>query len=57
LAHHRIFRVADERFDFQVLLDEAEKDLDLPAFLVDIGNGLGGESKMVGQKDQLLASF
>jgi len=48
LAHYGVFRVADERFDFQVLFDEAEEDLNLPAFLVNIGNGLGGEPKMVG---------
>jgi len=34
-------RCAKERFDFQVLLDPFEKEFDLPAFLVEISDGLG----------------
>ena len=45
MAHHGVFGVADECFNFQVLLDEAEKDFNLPAFLIDIANSLGGEPK------------
>jgi len=51
LGQHGVFRVADESLDFQVLLDEAEEDLDLPAFLVDVGDGLGRQLEMVGEKD------
>ena len=35
LGHDGVFGVADEGFDLQVLFDEAEEGLDLPAFLVD----------------------
>ena len=38
LGQHGVFRVADEGLDLQVLLDEAEEDLDLPTFFVDIGD-------------------
>ena len=55
LGQHGVFRVADEGLDLQVLLDEAEEDLDLPAFLVDVGDGLGRQLKMVGEKDVALA--
>ena len=51
LGEHGVFRVADEGFDFQILLDEAEKNLDLPAFFVDVGNGLGRQFEMVGEED------
>ena len=51
LGQHGVFRVADEGLDLQVLLDEAEEDLDLPAFFVDIGDGLGRQLEMVGEKD------
>ena len=51
MAQHGIFGVADKGLDFQVLFDEAEKDFDLPAFLIDIGDGLGRQLKMVGEKD------
>ena len=51
MGQHGVFRVADEGLDLQVLLDEAEEDLDLPAFLVDIGDGPGRQLEMVGEKD------
>ena len=51
LGQHRVFRVADEGLDLQVLLDEAEEDLDLPAFFVAVGDGLGRQLEMVGEKD------
>lgn len=51
LGQHGVFRVADEGLDFQVLLDEAEENFDLPAFFIDIGDGLGRQLKMVGEKD------
>ena len=55
LGQHGVFRVADEGLDLQVLLDEAEEDLDLPAFFVDVGDGLGRQLEMVGEKDIALA--
>ena len=55
MREHGILGVADEGLDFQVLLDEAEEDLDLPAFFVDIGDGLGRQLELVGEKDIALA--
>ena len=55
LGQHGVFRVADEGLDLQVLLDEAEEDLDLPAFFVDVGDGLGRQLEMVGEKNVALA--
>ena len=51
LGQHGVLVVADEGLDPQVLLDDAEEDLDLPAFFVDIGDGLGRQLEMVGEKD------
>ena len=51
LGQHGVFRVADEGLDLQVLLDEAEEDFDLPAFFVDISDGLGRQLEVVGEKD------
>ena len=48
---------ADEGFDLQVLFDPFEKQFHLSANLVDIGNGLGGQVKVVGQKNVALASL
>ena len=56
LAQHGVFRVADEGLDLQVLLDEAEKDFDLPAFFIDIGDGLGRQLEVVGEEDIAPAS-
>ena len=55
LGQHGVFRVANEGLDLQVLLDEAEEDFDLPAFFVDVDDGLGRQLKMVGEKDVALA--
>jgi hypothetical protein len=55
LGQHGVFRVADEGLDLQVLLDEAEEDLDLPAFFADVGDSLGRQLKIVGEKDVALA--
>ena len=55
LSHDCILGVSDKGFDLQILLDEAEEGLDLPAFLVDIGDSPGGEVEVVGQKDVVLA--
>jgi hypothetical protein len=45
LDEHSILGSAVKGLDLQVLLDEAEKDLDLPAFFVDVGDGLGRPPK------------
>ncbi len=57
LCHHGIAGGTHEAFDLQILLDPFEKQLDLPAGLVDVGNGRGGEIEVVGQKVILLAGF
>jgi len=51
LAHHGVLGVADEGLNLQILLDLAEEGLDLPALLVDVGDGLGRQLEMVGEKD------
>ena len=43
---------ADEGFDAQILLERLEEELDLPAALVDLRDGGGGEAAMVGEEDQ-----
>jgi hypothetical protein len=43
---------ADKGFDAQVLFEGLEKQLDLPAAFVDLGDGGGGEMTMIGEKDQ-----
>ena len=50
MGPHGVFQVVDDGLDPQVLLDEAEEDLGLPVFLVDIGDGLGRQLEMVGEK-------
>ena len=50
MAHHGVLGVADEGLDLQILLDEAEENLDLPALLVDVGDGLGREFEMLVRK-------
>ena len=54
LGHHRVFAGSQKRFDLQVLLDPLEKQLDLPAGLVDAGNRGHRQLEVVGQKDQNL---
>ena len=51
LAQHGVFRIADKGLDPQVLLDDAKENFDLPAFFIDIGDGLGRQLEMVGEKD------
>jgi len=50
LTHDGVLGVADEGLDLQILLDEAEEDLDLPALLVDVGDGLGRQPEVVGEE-------
>lgn len=54
-GQHSVFRFADEGLDLQVLFDETKEDFDLPAFFVDVGDGLGRQVEMVGEKDVALA--
>lgn len=57
LAQDGVFRVADKGFEPQVLLDEPKEGLDLPALLVDVGDGLCREVEMVGQELVELSGF
>ena len=54
LRHDCIAAGSEKSFNLQVLLDPLEKQLDLPASLVDIGNGFGSQLEIVGQKKILL---
>ena len=57
MDEHGIFCVADKGFDTQILFDFPKEDFDLPAVFVNIGDGFGRESEMVGQKLVMLAAF
>ena len=50
LGHDGISGSPQKGFDFEVLLDPFEEDLDLPTLAIDFGNGAGGEVKMVGEE-------
>ena len=41
-----------ERLDSEMLFDPFEEQFDLPAALVDLGDGKRGQGKVVGQEDQ-----
>src|SRR5512132_1018742 len=57
LQPNGIGRASVETADFQVLLDPSEEQLDLPAGLVEIGDGLGRAVEVVGEQCELLAGF
>ena len=44
LDEHGVFRVADKGCNTQILLDFPEKNLDLPAVFVNVGDGFGRKS-------------
>lgn len=52
LCLDRIGRRAIERFDPEILFDPLKEQLDVPSGLVEHGNGLGGQSEIIGQKHQ-----
>jgi hypothetical protein len=49
LRLHRILRNADEALDAQMLLDPFEKQLNLPATAIQLGDRGGREAEVVGQ--------
>ncbi len=55
LGSDRVRGGTDEGLDLQVLLDGLEEQLDLPAILVDCGNGAGAQAVMIGDEDQRVA--
>ena len=52
LSLHRIVAGAIESFDSQMLLDPLEKQLDLPAALVELRDGQRWQREVVGQEHQ-----
>ena len=54
LVHHRVLTGAKEGLDFNVLFDPFEDQLNLPALLVDIGNGLDRPVELVGYEHIVL---
>ena len=55
LRLYRVLARAQKTFDAQVLLDPLEEQLDLPAILVQGGNGQRWQTGVVGQEHQRLA--
>ena len=57
LGQYGVARGAEEGFDFQVLLDPFEEQLDLPAILVDRRDGFGRQAEAIGEEDVVLAGL
>jgi len=57
LRPHGVLRSSIKRFDPQVLFDPTEEKLHLPAQFVKLGNGQGGQKKVVRQKGQVAIVF
>jgi hypothetical protein len=55
LGAHGVLAGAIEGFDAQMLFDPFEEQFDLPAAVIELRNGKGGQGEVVGQKDQRLA--
>lgn len=53
LGLHGVDRGSIETANPQVLLDPLEEQFDLPSALVELGDGEGWQSKMIGQKNQM----
>ena len=54
LGFDGVGRCAVKGFDSQMLLDPSEEELYLPALLVNVGDGYGGNGKDIGQVDKTL---
>ena len=54
---HRVGGSPIERLDPQVLFDPLEEQFDLPATLVELGDGQSRKSEVVGEKDEALAGL
>lgn len=52
LGLHGVFRSAEKTLDAQMLFDPFEEVFHLPSLLVELGDGDGGQKKVVGQKHQ-----
>lgn len=53
----RVLGGAEENFDTQMLLDPFEKQFDLPAASIEIGDGQCWQRKIVGKEHQVLAGY
>ena len=54
LGFDGVWRCSVKGLDSQMLLDPAEEEFHLPALLVNIGDGYGGNGKNIGQVDKTL---
>ena len=52
LGAHGVFVRAKKRFDAQVLLNPLKEEFNLPAALVDCGNGKSGKIEVICKEDQ-----
>src|SRR5258708_13258571 len=57
LGEDGVFRGAEEALELEVLLEPLEEQLDLPARLVEVGDGLCREMLDVGEKDVFAAGL
>ncbi len=57
LRQHCILAGANERFDLQILFDPFKKQFNLPSGLIDVGNSLGSQFEIVGQKNVVLTGL
>ena len=57
LGPHGVLTGAVEGFDPQMLLDPFEEQFDLPATMIELCDGQGGDGEVVGQKDQRLTGL
>ena len=54
LRFHGALVCTEKRFDAQMLLDPFEKQLDLPATFVELGDDQSGKLKIVGEEAEAL---
>ncbi len=57
MGHDRILTGAQKGLDFEILFDPFEEQFNLPALLVDIGNGLGTPVVLIGNKEIVFTRF
>lgn len=57
LGLHGVFGVAVERFDVEVLFDPFEKEFDLPAAAIELGDGRCREGEVVRQEGKAASTF
>lgn len=57
LGLHRIFRVAVEAFDVEVLFDPFEEEFDTPTGSIELRNGERGQIEVIGEEDEFAVMF